>query len=386
MNIVLYKGNFSYNVVNYFVDELYSALGKKHNVEIIDLKKITYVEELVYIIKDKSIDMIIAFNGVGIVGDNSIYDDLGIIFCALLVDNPYYHFDRITNVKSAKTFFGIYDEGAIGMAEDFIENNKIYTNIMHGGSFSRNLEEKKKYDISILGSINEEYMNVDKQLKLFKNDFSKRISKNLIERIIKNKNITVYECMHKIIEETIPEDIRNLNEFKEECAKIFIIVDRMLRMKNRHDVISALIEHGIEVNYFGHCKCEKFNKNGNFVNHGPIEYEKGLEVMAKSKIVINDLPLFKNGSHERIFSSMLNKALVISNKNNYCFDIYKDKEGIVFFDNTSDLVEKVKYYLENDQERKTIIDNAYELTIKYNTWENRANEILEIYNVIKNMQ
>lgn len=385
MNIVLYKGTFNYNVVNYFVDELYNSLRKKHNVEIIDLNNITYAEELINIIKDKSIDMIIAFNGIGIVGDNSIYDDLGIVFCALLVDNPYYHFDRITRVKSAKTFFGIYDEGAIKMAENMIANDKIYTNIMHGGSFHKQLEEKKGYDVTILGGINEEFIDIDKQLQVFEYDFSKRIAKELVERINTNNNITVYECMQEIIEESIPEDIKILYEFKEECAKIFIIIDRMFRMRKRYDVISTLIEHGIEVNYFGHCKCNKFNESEKFINHGPVEYEKGLEIMAKSKIVINDLPLFINGSHERIFSSMLNKALVISNINNYCFNMYKDKESIVFFYNMNDLVEKVNYYLKNDQERNSIVENAYKLTIEYNTWENRADEILEVYSIIKNM-
>jgi spore maturation protein CgeB len=50
------------------------------------------------------------------------------------------------------------------------------------------------------------------------------------------------------------------------------------------------------------------------------------------------------------------------------------------------LVDKVKYYLKNEEERNQIVKNAYEITSKYNTWEHRADEILQIYDEIRKEQ
>lgn len=169
-------------------------------------------------------------------------------------------------------------------------------------------------------------------------------------------------------------------------AHIYSIVDKALRSKTRYDVILSLLKNGISVNYYGNCQIDELGKYDNFNNHGPVDYQEILEIMAQSKILVNDLPYFKNGSHERVFSAMLNGAFVVSNINNYSYNLYKDGESMIFYDvnNQEDYVEKVKYYLKNENERKRITDNAQRLTSECNTWENRANEIIEIYNVVKN--
>lgn len=110
--------------------------------------------------------------------------------------------------------------------------------------------------------------------------------------------------------------------------------------------------------------------------------------MSQSKILLNDMCYFENGSHERVFSAMLNDALVVSNKNNYSFNMYKDKESIIYYDagNFNNLVSNVKYYLQNEDERNQVVNKAYDITSKYNTWGNRADEIIELYDIVKNMK
>lgn len=85
---------------------------------------------------------------------------------------------------------------------------------------------------------------------------------------------------------------------------------------------------------------------------------------------------------------MLNDALVVSNKNNYSFNMYKDKESIIYYDagNFNNLVSNVKYYLQNEDERNQVVNKAYDITSKYNTWGNRADEIIELYDIVKNVK
>lgn len=129
-------------------------------------------------------------------------------------------------------------------------------------------------------------------------------------------------------------------------------------------------------------KKKEFLEHKNFITHGPIDYIKLIVEIKRSKLLIHEIPYFQNGSHERFLTSMLNKTLVLSNINNYCNKQYVNKENIVFYDmnNLDTLVNNVYYYLENEDKRKKVEENAYQITKCFNTWINRAEEIIIIYN------
>lgn len=41
--------------------------------------------------------------------------------------------------------------------------------------------------------------------------------------------------------------------------------------------------------------------------------------------------------------------------------------------------------MDNEDKRKEITECAYKITAAYNTWDNRAEEILEIYNAVSSI-
>lgn len=63
---------------------------------------------------------------------------------------------------------------------------------------------------------------------------------------------------------------------------------------------------------------------------------------------------------------------------------YQDGKEIVIFKNKKDLIEKIKYYLKNEQERENIAKAGYERTMKDHTYEKRFNEIFSIMGLNKN--
>lgn len=389
MNILLYKGSFNYNVVNYFVDELSNSLAEKeNNVYIVDLTKEIKKQEdkfkLAKFIISEKIDLIISFNGINTLSPE-FYKQYNIIFGTIFVDHPFYHFDRINMYNYENCFVGILDEGTIKTLKNYIQNNINAKHIMHGGSYSTTGNQNIEYDVVVAGGL-DHLEKFEEFIKGKLDDNSTIIANYIYNNAIDNYKITLDDYLNEIIE------FNNLNgiisqkyELKQLVARIYSIVDSYIRKEIRYKSVVALLENGIEVNYFGDCNCDELDIYPNFINHGRVEYIDMLEIMKHSKIVIHTIGYFYNGSHERVFSAMLNKALVISNINNYSNNIYKDKENIVMFDvnKEHDLVDKVKYYLNNEIERNRIIENAFEITTKYNTWDNRADEILQIYNEIK---
>lgn len=58
-------------------------------------------------------------------------------------------------------------------------------------------------------------------------------------------------------------------------------------------------------------------------------------------------------------------------------DYYQDGKEIVIYKDFEDLIEKIRYYLKNDRERKKIAEAGYQKTLKEHTYEKRFNEIFK---------
>lgn len=56
-------------------------------------------------------------------------------------------------------------------------------------------------------------------------------------------------------------------------------------------------------------------------------------------------------------------------------DYYEDVKEVVIFNNIDDLIQKLRYYLSHDKERKRIAHAGYQRTLRDHTYEKRFNEI-----------
>ena len=61
-------------------------------------------------------------------------------------------------------------------------------------------------------------------------------------------------------------------------------------------------------------------------------------------------------------------------------ELFEEDKHYVAFESPEELKEKVLYYKENEDERKKIVNNAYEHALKNHTWDNRAEQFLETIN------
>ena len=59
-------------------------------------------------------------------------------------------------------------------------------------------------------------------------------------------------------------------------------------------------------------------------------------------------------------------------------DYYQDSKEIVIYKNINDMIDKVKYYLEHNEEREIITQAGYERTLRDHTYEKRFNSIFKI--------
>jgi spore maturation protein CgeB len=112
--------------------------------------------------------------------------------------------------------------------------------------------------------------------------------------------------------------------------------------------------------------------------HNEVSFPVSLELIADSKILLNIMPWFKGGIHDRVLSAMVNKTVCISDTNEYLEENFVEGENILLycFDHLEALPEKINHLLSNPMKAKEIAECGYEEAITHHMWKNRIEETI----------
>ena len=122
-----------------------------------------------------------------------------------------------------------------------------------------------------------------------------------------------------------------------------------IRYIERQDYLKYLIINGVEI----------------LIDGG--QREKGLtpskyaQLMRNSKISLN-FPAGPDGADQckgRVWEILASKSLLFERKNNQTKHFLNPSEHYVEYDDKDDLIKKIKYFLDNDEERCYIIENGF---------------------------
>jgi hypothetical protein len=389
VNVLIYKGDFRYNVVNYFAEELAQGLSLLgHYTTIYDFtNEKDDFQGFINKLRMENIDLVLSFNGITLFNPK-VLEKLNIILGIILVDHPFIHLERIHEQKGKNTFICMYDRGYLDVFEEYIDKTVPIAHLMHGGTDLQITHQEKEYDIVVAGTIAlvEDRISI---LEKMPHGIMKDIGNNLYRKALKNLNIPLdihlkEEFDNRCIDGRI---FREDRDFQQLLQCIYLVIDEQVRYKMRYSVLEAMLKAGLTVQLFGDCQIDTLKNYSNLKYHGQLDYKQLLKEISKSKVIVNDFKTCINGSHERILSSMLCKTLVLSNKNTYCNEDYKNREGIIYYDanHLDTLINSISYYLEHEDERQKVVDTAYTITKERHTWKNRAYEVEQIYRCIKGM-
>lgn len=122
--------------------------------------------------------------------------------------------------------------------------------------------------------------------------------------------------------------------------------------------------------------------NPSLILHPAVPYEEALELMKKTKIVLNSSPT--RSSHERIFAGLACGAAVLTNDNAYLRENFKDGEEILLFKTGEwDKVnETLHRYLNDEDRRHQLAIKGRERVMRAHTWDHRAKTLIKELNPI----
>ena len=173
-------------------------------------------------------------------------------------------------------------------------------------------------------------------------------------------------------------------EYLKALAPYFWPVLQFIKPWRRHQMVQCLVEAGFQVHIYGG-GWENVSFHDALIDHGVVPYRQMLDVISKTKVLVQDEALFNDGAHDRVFTGMLNGAVVVSEYSSYLDELFEDRQDMFMFDwqHTKEQMEVIHQLLEDEQYRANIARNAYGKVIKSQTWANRAERIMETVEIFK---
>lgn len=205
--------------------------------------------------------------------------------------------------------------------------------------------------------------------------------KNIVSMMIENPNMDSRDVFELYFRECHGTSFAVLEENPQSSSEVLYKFEWTVLGVYRTAMVRILVENGIKVDVYGPgWDKTDFSDNPNLIKHEWTTAEHCLELMYDSKVVLNSMPWFKDGTHERIFNAMLAGSICVTDKSKWIDENLKNGENIVSFDlyHMEDMVEQVKNILADSDRYQHIADNGYKEAVAKHTWSHRAIEMINM--------
>ena len=399
--IIMFKGGVE--TLTYFSQELAEYYMKKgHDIFWYDLEQSLHSAKKVKKFIKYQETIVLTFNFLGLSGEKGCYDETAgyvweqydIPCYNIVVDHPLYYTERYEQLppryyqicidrKHLQYMKDYYDDITADLFLPLAGNQTASEHLSFEGRFGDRQEWEKRRPVAIMFAGNyrtpEEYEKYITRI----NDEYTAFYRGIISELLHHPQRSLEEVAKR-------HCVREMGQLTKQewqiCFQHMNFIDLYLRFKVRKQAIEALLKAGFTVDVYGH-GYEEFEYDGFDENarkrlrmHGPLDTMGCLKAMEQAKISLNVMPWFKDGAHDRIFSSMLQGSVCVTDDSIYLREQLTDGENIVFYDlnQLEKMTKQVENLLNNPDAMYDLVRTAYRYAINGHTWKDRA-AVLEAY-------
>lgn len=319
-------------------------------------------------------------------GIGYVWDEYRIPCYNIAADHPYYYHDRLTDLPKEyhhisidkfqeqyfKEFYPEYHHlGFLPLAgtelpeqETASDNDEVYEHMGTG----------RYMDVIMTGNYTPPSF-CEKHIHWINEEYA-AFYQGIIDDLITNPNQTVeaaeLAACEREMGHTPYDEIRI-------AMHRMIFIDLYVRNYWRGEAVKALVDAGIVVDVFGkgweELECEHPK---NLHIHPQTTSLACLQHLQHAKVSLNVMPWFKDGAHDRVFNSILNGAVCVSDRSKYLCEELQDGEGVCYYDleKLIELPHIVQDLLQNKNKMQDIVSKGVEKVRKSHTWDARAKQII----------
>ena len=245
---------------------------------------------------------------------------------------------------------------------------------LHAGENAKSYGKKEEYDVLLTGnyttlSFFEPYIN-------WINDEYAAFYRGIIDDLIAHPHQTVEEAGIRHCEREMGET--PYDELRIAFHKM-IFIDMYVRNYWRGAAVRALVNDGIRVDVVGKGweELDGVERPECLVIHPQTDSLTCLQMISRAKISLNVMPWFKDGAHDRVFNSILNKTVCVTDPSRYLREELSEGEGVCYYEleRFNELPGIVKRLLDDPRLREEIVAAGIGKVRERHTWANRADVI-----------
>lgn len=377
---LIYTGDdVCYHILSVFAEELGSALRRQGQlVEYFDLSQKNFTDAAQLI--RRKFQAVIGVqtymfsaqleNNMGFLHDHIIGPKYNFV-----LDHPIWFRNHLTSVPKNLTIFTLDRNYATFARKHFPVQARFFP---PGGIEQANTSIARIYDVTFIGTYLNNARDVWNSLRNITRE--KRFLINRLWLTMRKHPAQSAEASLQIA-----LDYYNLSvtdaEFLEllHSLRTYIL---FISYRYRSKILETLLVSGIKLDIFGsswrYCP---LRNHPNFIWHDQdLSTEECLDIWQHSKIALNIMSWHKDAITERILNSMLQKAVVATERNPYMEASFSSGEDLILYDlSTLDtLPDQIHNLLENPNLLSHIAERGYQKAHISHTWNQRAIELLDI--------
>lgn len=328
----------------------------------------------------------LTFNFIGLSGEEqfewqghcSVWKVYDIPCYCIMVDHPMYYFKQLSSGSAGLTLLCI-DRGHAAFVEKYYPKyGSVYFLPLGGTQLSTNAipYADRKYDVVFAGN----YVALPNLMRHLEGveEENKEFYFEIIHDLIQHPKLPVDKAILSHLTREFPEITAHETLA---CMYGMIFIDLYVRSYFRREIVCSLAEAGIPVVVLGKdWELAECKKPENIIMTGQTDSRTCLEYMADSRISLNIMPWFKEGAHDRIFNSMLQGCVAVTDTSDYITEHLRDGQEYISYslENRRQLPEKIGRLLAETERAEKIADRGYHRAFQEHRWKTRADEFLGI--------
>ncbi len=301
-----------------------------------------------------------------VVGEHSPLEPLGLCHLSMIVDAASYFPELLKNPLAITSFV---DEDSVGFFKMMGAKHVIY--LPHAVEKAHVVSDNSMRDIDILLAAS--YIDIDEVVDILRALLSEKSSRELIQKaetVLSSETLSPLQAFVELVE--------SHGSFEEELLQkkipyfdLMNVFDRYIRAIDRVRIMEA-IDRPLHIYGTG------WKKNSKDIFHDPVPFEKMPELLRRSKIVINSVPMFKRGLHERLLLALASGASVVTNKSYGLQKVFGEGGGLDYFlaPHYKDVNLAIERALGDEDSRFKAVLERHDLILQEHTWDARAKELI----------
>lgn len=368
---VLMPSSSQYEVLHHFARKLYEAFVRSGAS-----CRLLSGDERIYATLNSPPDFTIGFNGALKVEDGSLVcDHIKVPHVSCLVDPPF-RFLELTS--SPFVIITCDDQTGCSLLKTRGFDRAVFLPHAVEQELVADPHMERIYDIAFLATC----IDGEKRKKDWKKHFGTQIFKVMDQAAEAALGDNTTSFISVLEEQLDPK----------EYQQVYEEVEMYIKGVDREELLNAFPDHPVHV--FGGSVDQsgwkdRIKKHSNIIVHDPVSYHEALEIMKRSKVVLNSSIKNKLGAHERIFTAAACGAVVVTNDNPLMQQYFRDGKDLFLYDrlNFEKTRRQVQDVLDDENKRLQIAEAGRACVMSAHTWDHRVEQLLkEILPMLKKMK